>query len=243
MSVVQEPSGSVRWPDGAAPLDPPTSTSPTGPLLAIAHRAGNNLTALRTALDAGVDLIEADIQLFRDALEVRHGSTLGRHLLWDEWQLIRRRSDLPVLREMLAAMPGDPRVMLDLKGTSHRVGAHVAAVLREVAPGVPVTVCTKYWPMLDAFGDDPHIRRVFSASSRTALSRLRARLRHEPAFGVSIRRQLLTPSIVAELRRAVDVVMVWPVDSAESLAHARRLGVTGVISKKLPLLRQVMATR
>jgi glycerophosphoryl diester phosphodiesterase len=238
--LVQEPPGSVRR-GGAASFDPPAS--PKESLLAIAHRAGNDLAALRTALDAGVDLIEADIHLFRDILEVRHSKRLGRHLLWDEWQLSRRRDELPVLREMLAAMPGDPRVMLDLKGTTERVGTQVAAVLREVAPEVPVTVCTKYWPMLDAFGDDPHIRQVFSASSRTALSRLRERLRHTPAFGVSIRRQLLTPSIVAELRRAVDVVMVWPVDSAESLEHARRLGVTGVISKKLPLLRQVMATR
>jgi glycerophosphoryl diester phosphodiesterase len=229
--LVQEPSGSVLRPGDHQ-------------LLAIAHRAGNDLAALRTALDAGVDLIEADIHLFRDALEVRHSKTIGRHLLWDEWQVSRRRGgDLPVLREMLAAMPGDPRVMLDLKGTSRRVGARVAAVLREDAPGVPVTVCSKYWPMLDEFGDDPHIRRVFSASSRTALYRLRARLRHSRAFGVSVRRQILTPSIVAELRRAVDVVMVWPVDTAESLEHARGLGVTGVISKKLSLLRQVMATR
>src|SRR5215467_4819720 len=38
------------------------------PLLTIAHRAGNDAADLRAALDAGVDLVEADIHLYRDDL-------------------------------------------------------------------------------------------------------------------------------------------------------------------------------
>ncbi len=215
-----------------------------GTLLAVAHRAGNNLADLRTALDAGVDLVEADVRLFGDALEVRHLRSLGRHLLWDTWKLARRRDTiLPDLRDVLDVLAGDPRVMLDLKGTDRALGPAVAALLREVAPGVPVTVCTKEWSMLDAFGDDPHVRKVLSVSNRAALQRLRVRLRTEPAFGLSIRLQLLTPEIVAELRKGAEHVLAWPVDNAADLEHARRLGVTGVISRDLGLLRQILAAR
>jgi glycerophosphoryl diester phosphodiesterase len=56
-----------------------------------------------------------------------------------------------------------------------------------------------------------------------------------------VRRALLTPSIVDELRRGAGRVLTWPVDTPADLNDARRLGVTGVISKNLPLLRDVVA--
>jgi glycerophosphoryl diester phosphodiesterase len=215
------------------------------PILAVAHRAGNSLAELRAALDAGVDLVEADVHLFRDVLEVRHRKAIGRHLYWERWCEVnwRRNLALPELADVLAAADGDPRLMLDLKGPTLGVAPQVAALLRRAAPGVPVTVCTKQWRMLDAFAGDTHVRRVFSASDWLQLARLRARLRRCPAFGVSIRRQLLTPRVVAELRRRAEVVMVWPVDTEAALAHALRLGVTGVISKNLALLRRLVAAR
>jgi glycerophosphoryl diester phosphodiesterase len=208
-------------------------------LLAVAHRAGNDVAGLRAALDAGVDLVEADIHLFRGALEVRHLKTLGPRLLWDKWELARRRGTvLPLLSDVLTAADGDARLMLDLKGPAAALAPQVAALLREHAPDAPVTVCTKHWRMLDAF-DEP-VRRVLSASNRMSLRRLRARLRRQPEYGVSIRRQLLTPAVVAELHRSVEVVMVWPVDTPAALDHARWLGVSGVISKDLDLLREVL---
>jgi glycerophosphoryl diester phosphodiesterase len=216
-----------------------------GPILAVAHRAGNRLADLRAALDAGVDLVEADVHLFREALEVRHCKAIGRHLFWERWWEVglRRNAATPELADVLAAAAGDPRLMLDLKGPTLGVAPQVAAALRRHAPGVPVTVCTKQWRMLDAFAGDGHVRRVFSASDPLQLARLRALLRRGPAFGVSIRRTLLTPRIVAELRQRTKVVMVWPVDTEAEFDHAQRLGVGGVISKNLDLLSRVVAAR
>jgi hypothetical protein len=97
--------------------------------------------------------------------------------------------------------------------------------------------------MLDAFDGDGHVRRVFSANDPLQLARLWCRVRRGPAFGVSIRRHLLTPALVTELLRYTKVVMVWPVDTEAAFEHACRLGVTGVISKNLDLLRQVVAAR
>ncbi len=210
-------------------------------MLAVAHRAGNNLADLRAALDAGVDLVEADIRLFQGALEVRHHRSLGPHLLWDTWELAWRRDIAPPpLADVLAS---EGRLMLDLKGTTVALGTHVAAALRSLAPGRPIAVCTKEWRMLDAFACDPHVRQVYSASNRVQLDRLRARLRRHGAYGVSIRQRLLTPEIVAELRTSVEHVLVWPVDTAGAVDDARRLGATGVIGKDLDLLRQVIAAR
>jgi glycerophosphoryl diester phosphodiesterase len=219
------------------------------PLLAVAHRAGNDVTDLRAALDAGVDLVEADIHLFRGALEVRHRKAIGRHLFWEKWWEVNWRRDviLPelddVLKHVRDVVDGDPRLMLDLKGPALAVAPQVAKMLREAAPGMPVKVCTKQWRMLDAFNGDPHVRRVFSAANSFQLRRLRSLLRRHQVAGVSIRRQLLSPAIVSELHRAADVVMVWPVDTEAALDHARWLGVSGVISKNLALLRRVVTAR
>ena len=215
------------------------------PLLAVAHRAGNNVADLRAALAAGVDLIEADVHLYRDALEVRHRKAIGPHLYWEPWNEVDRRRDLvvPELREILAVAAGDPRLMLDLKGPSLAVAPRVAEALRAHAPGVPVAVCTKQWRMLDAFAGDPNVGRVLSAGDPVQLARLRARLRRERVHGVSIRLRLLTPSVVRELRRGTDLVLAWPVDSEDALARAEGVGVTGVISKNLPMLTRLVARR
>jgi len=214
-------------------------------LLSVAHRAGNTLPDLRTALAADADLVEADVHLFRGVLEVRHRKAIGRHLYWEKWLELHRRRDLvvPTLPEVLAAAAGDPRLMLDLKGPSTAVAPLVAEALREYAPGVPVAVCTKQWAMLDAFAGRPHVRRILSASDPLQLARLRARLRRGRVDGVSIRLRLLTGPVVEELHRATDTVLAWPVDSPAALAHARRIGVTGVISKDLPMLATLRPPR
>jgi glycerophosphoryl diester phosphodiesterase len=215
------------------------------PLLAVAHRAGNNLADLRAAVAAGVDLVEADVHLYRDVLEVRHRKAIGPHLYREQWTEVHRRRDLivPGLPEVLALADGGSRLMLDLKGPSLAVAPRVAEALRRYAPGVPVVVCTKQWKMLGAFAGDPHVRRVFSASDPVQLARLRARLRRERVDGVSIRLRLLTADVVAELHLATDLVMAWAIDSEADLARARRIGVTGVISKDLAMLTRLGAPR
>jgi glycerophosphoryl diester phosphodiesterase len=217
----------------------------TAPLLTVAHRAGNSVAGIRAALAAGVDLMEADVHLFRRAIEVRHTKTLGPALLWDRWELARRRDAVvPELTEVLAAF-GDAsaRLMLDLKGLRRGLAPAVAAALRAAVPGAPVTICTRHWWMLAAFADDPHVRLVLSAGSRRGLRRLRAAAGRPGAavFGACVRRELLTPAVVAELRGTVGHVLPWPVDTPAQLADARRLGVTGVVSKNLDLLRGLIS--
>jgi glycerophosphoryl diester phosphodiesterase len=223
-------------------------------MLTIAHRAGNGAATLREALAARVDLVEADVHSYRRALEMRHRKWLGPRLLWDRGELVRRRAvEVPLLRDVLAiAGPGHAgRLMLDLKGLHPGLAAAVAAELRATVAGAPVVICTRHWWMLRAFAPDPHVRLVFSAGSRRGLARLRALLASpgmravaSPGaaarpFGVSVRRDLLTPAVVDALRAAVGHVLTWPVDTAAELADARRLGVGGVIGKNLALLEEL----
>jgi glycerophosphoryl diester phosphodiesterase len=205
--------------------------------LVVAHRAGNDLGTLRSALDRGADLVEADVHAYRGRLEVRHRKTLGPWWLWDRGELVRRTGvELLEIRELLAAADGDPRLLLDLKGVHPRLAARLATVLAEVGPAGPVTVCTQHWWMLSAFRDLTNVRHVLSAGSRRGLRRLRSRLRGRRAYGVCVHRRLLTPAIVTELRRGAEVVFTWPVDTDDALADARRLGVDAVIGKNLSVL-------
>lgn len=172
--------------------------------LAIAHRAGNSVDSLRAAVEAGVDVVEADVHAYRGRLEVRHNKTLGPlPFLWDQWELVSTsvpRLELAALLQ--AAQPGTV-FMLDVKGTSASVGAAVARALHEIAPGHDVIVCSRFWPAVDAAAVLPYVRPVLSARNGRELARLRTRLATSEAYGVSLHRSLLTPALVAELRQEV----------------------------------------
>ena len=217
-------------------------------LLAIAHRAGNDLQALRTAVELGVDVLEADVHVRAGRLEVRHSKHLRPlPLLWDQGPagLELTRTSVPQLEldAVLAALDGTTAVMLDLKGPG-RVGARVAGLVHASAPTAPVLACSRWWPGLDAFAHLPWVRPVLTARTALELRRLTRRLSGGPApYGVSLHRSLLSPAVVAGLRDRVEVVMTWGVNDLEALADAVDLGVNGVISDEAEVLRRVLARR
>lgn len=218
-------------------------------MLTIAHRAGNSLATLRAALESGVDLVETDVRYFRGELEVRHLKSLGPTLLWDHpWELVRRRdARVASLADVLQLAGRDGRLLLDLKGIDPRLAPAVAATVRSVAPGAPVAVCTRHWRMLDAFATDTAVRLVPSAGSAAQLRRLLTVISRpveswpggRRAFGVSIKRTLLTTATVTALHRAVGHVLAWAVDAPWELEQAAGFRVDGVISKNLPMLGEI----
>src|SRR3954451_8811955 len=158
-------------------------------MLAVAHRSGNTVAGLRAALDAGVDLVEADVHAYRGRLEVRHLRSMGGlPFLWDREGIVRRRGRLE-LAELVAALGDDHRLMIDLKGVHPQLAPKVARLLRATSPDRSLTVCTKSWWMLDAF--DVPVRKVLSSATRRGISRLRERLAVGPVDGVSVRLSLL----------------------------------------------------
>jgi glycerophosphoryl diester phosphodiesterase len=216
------------------------NTSP----LAIAHRAGNDLTSLHAAEAAGVDLVEADIWLCRDRLEVRHLKTMGPFpLLWDRWKLASGWAPRLLLGDMLAALGPGVEPMLDLKGSTPRTATEVLTVARRVIPGRRFTVCSQQWHLLEAFQAEPNARVVYSVGSEQQLRTLLARLSGRGAAGISIHQRLLTPPLVAKLRSLAPLVMTWPVNTRQRLHELLAWGINGVISDDLTLLRGMVRER
>ena len=217
-------------------------------LLAIAHRAGNDLTALRTAVELGVDVLEADVHVRAGRLEVRHSKHLRPlPLLWDRGpvglELHRASGPQLELAAVLGALDGTTALLLDLKGPG-RVGARVAELVHAGAPTAPVLVCSRWWPGLEPFATVPWARPVLTARTPLELRRLQRRLtRGRRPYGVSLHRSLLSAEVVTGLRDHVEVVMTWGVNDLETLAEVVDLGVNGVISDEADVLRQVLARR
>ena len=217
-------------------------------LLAIAHRAGNDLAALRTAVGLGVDVLEADVHVRAGRLEVRHSKHLRPlPVLWDRGAagLELTRTSVPQLElaAVLAALDGTTAVMLDLKGPG-RVGARVAELVHAEAPSAPVIACSRWWPGLEALTALPWVRPVLTARTPLELRRLQRRLTAgRPPYGVSLHRSLLAPAVVAGLRDRVEVVMSWGVNDLGVLAEVTDLGVNGIISDEAEVLRSVLARR
>jgi glycerophosphoryl diester phosphodiesterase len=223
-------------------------------VLAVAHRAGNSLEALHAAVEAGAHVLEADIHAHRGRLEVRHHKSAGplpwlwdrkRHgrvpLLHDRWHFVHTSVPQLQLHEMMEAARGARTVMLDLKGIGG-VGPAVVRELHRQVPEVPLLVCGRWWPSVDAFAGVDWARPVLSARGRAELFRLRRRLRGDRRpYGVSLHRSLLGADLVAELHDSVELVMTWPVNDTGALEDVLRLGVTGVITDETDVLQAVLA--
>lgn len=197
----------------------------------IAHRAGNDLSRLRSAEAAGIGLVEADLHLFAGRVEVRHLKTVGPlPILWDRWQLAAPWRPRLLLDELLGAVSPSTELMLDLKGRDRRLAHAVGAHLDALGGGRRVTVCSRNWRLVRELGERDDVRVLYSVGSAGQLTALRRLLRRRRLAGVSIHQRLLDAAVVAELKRGVGLVVSWPV---ETVAEARRLtawGVDGLIS-------------
>ncbi len=208
--------------------------------LAIAHRYGNELHALRAAEQAGADMIELDVWRYRGRLEVRHSKTLGpAPVLWDRWSLTHGWAPRLHLAHVLEAAAPGTHLMLDLKGTEPHLPGDVLRLLHRLAPERPVTVCSQSWHLLEGFREAPGVRVAHSVGNARQLARVFAKLTWHDQHAISIHRRLLSPPLVRALRAVAPLVMSWPVNTPDTLAELRRWGVNGMISDNLALLRQL----
>ena len=104
-------------------------------------------------------------------------------------------------------------------------------------------VCSRWWPGVDAVAGLPWARPLLTARNRAELLTLRQRVRGPRAsYGVKLHRSLLTPTVVAELRERVELVLVltWGSTTRPPSSTSWR-GVNGVISDSGHVLAQVKA--
>jgi len=213
-------------------------------MIIIAHRAGNDVATLIAAVQAGADVVEADVHLHRRRLEVRHAKSFGTPWLYDNRRLLPSTVPRLHLGELLDALPPATTVMLDLKGMGS-TGLAVSRAVQERAPTHPLWVCARWWPQLLSFQGLPWVRTLASARNRAEVARLHRHLdaaRGELPFGCSLHRSLLTAPMVNRLHEHGLVVVTWPVDDAEALREARAVDVDGVITAQLAIVREVART-
>lgn len=207
------------------------------PPFIVAHRAGNDLAQLRRAGRAR--FAEADVHLRRGRLEVRHLKAVGP-ILWDRWYIASPRTPRLELADLLAAAGRDTVLMLDLKGFRRRLARAVLAELA-VHPGVDETVvCSRSWRLLEAFEADPRVRVVHSVGSRRQLRALRRRFADRRLAGVSIHQRLLDEHVTAELRRRAELIVSWPVETADEAMRLGRWGVHGVTTSRFEELAEAI---
>jgi glycerophosphoryl diester phosphodiesterase len=211
------------------------------PVLAIAHRAGNSLAAMRAANALGVDVIECDVHEHRGRLEVRHLKSAGPlPFLWDRWELASAYAPRLGLEELLEADNRGSTFMLDVKGRRTSTAKLVAELLHDLGLHRPVMVCGRWWPSVETVAEVPFVLPVLSARNRGELARLRQRLTEGPrVHGVSVHRSLLDAEVVEELHRHTDLVMTWPVNDMDALDTVLEIGVSGVISDEHSVLAEL----
>ncbi len=195
---------------------------------------------LRVAQEIGLDLVEADIHLFRGRLEVRHLKTLGPiPVLWDRWRLANPFAHRLELDELLAAIGPHTELMLDLKGSNPRLAEGVLSALRPLLGHRRLIVCARGWTLLEPFEGLPGVRTVYSAGNARQLRALLLRGRGRRLQGVSVHERLLNPATVAEIRNVADLVMTWPANAAGRARELAAMGVDGLITDRLDLAREL----
>lgn len=210
--------------------------------LVVAHRAGNDADRLREAEALGVDMIEADLHLFRGEIEVRHAKTLGPlPVLWERWRLVRPFAPRMRFADLLRAAAPETRLMLDLKGPFPGLSRRVLDVLEGRGQGRRYAVCARNWVLLRPFAGLPGVVTIRSVGGplglRYLLWRHRGRL-----DGISVDQRLLTADVMTRLRERTDLVMTWGVTTAERMGELAGMGVRAFSLDDEGLMRAALAT-
>lgn len=185
--------------------------------------------------------VEADVNLFRGRLEVRHLKTVGPlRLYWDRWELAPPWRSRLLLEAVLEAAGPSTELMLDLKGKNPRLAERVVAAIEPYLGTRRLTIAARHWPLLEQFDDLP-VRRLHSVGTARQLKALMSGAAGRPLDGVTIHERLLDSAAVAELRRVAGVVMTWPVNDAVRAGELVRLGVDGLISDRPAALSELAA--
>jgi len=174
-----------------------------------------------------VDMIELDVHVLRGQVEVRHAKVLHpTRRLWERWHLLPRGSAGVPIAEVLAALPADLPLMIDLKCFS-RSGAR--NVLAHLPTQTRAVVSTRNWWVLKPFRGRPRTRLLYSCGSQWQLWWVLHRSRFRKNLGVCVREDLLTPTVIADLQQKTRLIYSWGASTNERCRELELAGITGVI--------------
>ena len=215
----------------ADPLPPDHPTT-------IAHSVGNDLALLRRALEAGVDMVEADVWQHRGRLILRHDHKLPLlPILVDQWHVRLDRTHL-TLDELLGILDQRVRLFLDIKSADRSAAQAVLEALSRHRAESSTELCSKHWGVLAGLREArPSLTPFHSVSNRWRLRAFLGLL--DSSIGplaLSVRQSLLDEELVGHLQERGVHIYAWIVRQRWRAEELLRWGVHGITSDDLDLL-------
>ena len=229
----------------------------------IAHAYGNSRAALRRALAADIDMIEADIWYRGGDVYVHHARRLsplplladkktpGHPLprpafpVWPGYWVWPHINPLK-LNELLRIVDGRKRLLLDVKGRynggrSADFARAIARRVREHQAAAWAVVCGQTYPILNALrrADDEIEVRYSLEKPPQWESLVRKMNKHERVRQVCISQHFIDGEKARVLEQKGVNVYVWTIDDPKAARHLVEQGADGIISNDLDLLENL----
>ena len=229
----------------------------------IAHAYGNSRAALRRALAADIDMIEADIWYRGGDVYVHHARRLSplplladkrtpghprpplAFPIWPGYQVWPHSNPLK-LDELLQIVGGKKRLLLDVKGRNKggRIAEFAEAIARRVREhqaSSSTVVCGQRYAVLNALrrADDEIEVRYSLEKPPQWESLVRKMNKHERVRQVCISQHFIDGEKARVLEQNGVSVYIWTIDDPEAARHLVEQGADGIISNDLDLLENL----
>jgi glycerophosphoryl diester phosphodiesterase len=200
-------------------------------VLGVAHNAGNNVGTLTTALHDGADVIEIDV------ISARGQLVAGRDQWWP-W-LARRLFQGPALAEAWHHAAAADITKLDLKQTDRRFLDDLVAFVAPRAKSRHVMIASRDQDaLLYLHHRLPHVTLLFSVAGPGAVHQLKSDPELQKAIGgVSVFQGLVDANLVTWVDEHKLLILTWPVNDSQRLNQLVVLGVDGITTANLTILR------
>ncbi|MCU6762960.1 Glycerophosphoryl diester phosphodiesterase [uncultured Roseburia sp.] len=209
----------------------------------------NTIPAFKGAVEIGADCIELDVQQTKDGeIIVMHDSNLKRttgvdkniwETTYDEMKYLDagswfdkkyKETVIPTLDEVLTYTKGKIRLNIELKPTGYETDFEqsVVDIVEKHHCQKEVVLSSMKYECLEKIKEiNPKIQTVYitsvSLGNFTVL---------DAADGYSVEAMMLTQKFVNQAHRAGKEVLVWTVNSEDSMERVLEMGVDGIITDK-----------
>jgi glycerophosphoryl diester phosphodiesterase len=244
LAVALITAGIVAWPlaqryTGAAPPDQfyrqvqrePALAQDYPRILGVAHNAGNNLGTLATALRYRADVIEIDV------ISARGQLVAGRPQPW-AW-LARQLFRGPTLAEAWEHAAAAHTIKLDLKESDRGFLDDLIAFVAPRAKSRPVMIVSgDQGALLYLHRRLADVTLMFSVNSPDAVHELKSDAALQKAIGgISVFQGLVDANLVTWAHQHKLLILAWTVNDSQRLNQLVQLGVDGITTANLAILR------
>lgn len=204
----------------------------------VAHRAGNEPERVVPAV-AVADAIELDLHLLRGRLDVRHSKVIWPlRVYWERGHGLLPDQRPPAFDEIVAVVPADTHLWVDLKGFTGRLARRAVGRL-DGRPAASCTMsCRSWWALGPA-------RRAGARTFRSVGNRaqLWLALRVQHPDGVVMHERFATAEVVERLHDRCARLAVWGVEDRARAEAIERLGIGTMIVDDLDLIADLRSSR